>query len=441
MPAYHTHAAILSTGDEVVLGQIQDRNAGWLAQQLVNLGIMPVQHAAVPDDLNVLASTIRRLAEAAPLLIMSGGLGPTDGDLTRAALAQVLNCEQVTDEHATQWLTDMLAKRGRQMTGRQARQTQRPALATCLPNAFGTAPGLHAQIPVAAPHTICDIFCLPGPPGEMHPMVQDQVLPQLRTDPSTTIRTRLLHIIGVAEADAVTRLGTMTKRDRADAGDKPLVGITASGGILTLRIRYEGRRAPSQADALIDADEAEARRILGIHVIARDEQTLAAAALAELAATRSTLAVAESCTGGMLSALLTDVPGSSANFLGGWITYGNEAKVRDLGVSTKVITKHGAVSREVASALATGALHRSGATHALAITGIAGPNGGTPDKPVGTVWIALARSTNVDTRCFLIPGNREDVRGRAARTALAMLLFALRGQPAGEPGLLWQTKN
>ncbi len=440
MTPFHSHAAILSTGDEVVLGQILDRNSQWLASQLVDLGVMPTQLAAVPDDLDALTAAIRRLAEAAPLVVMTGGLGPTEGDLTRPALARVLGCEQVVDQTALADLRAMLERRGRVMSERQARQAQRPDLARCLPNALGTAPGLHARVPVAADHGYCDVFCLPGPPGELRPMWAGQVVPALRLRPGHIVRTRLLQIVGVPEADAVTRLGDLTKRDRAAAGDRPLVGITASGGVLTLRMRYEGGADPARAEALLDSDEAAVRAALGDHVVARSPATLVSAVLDELAARNRTLAVAESCTGGGLGGLITEVPGASAAFAGGWITYSNALKSSLLGVDPALIERHGAVSGEVASAMASGALQRAPADHALAISGVAGPAGGSSDKPVGTIWIAhAAKGAPADARRFVIPGDREDIRARAARTALAMLWFHLKTGGPG-PALLWQAR-
>jgi nicotinamide-nucleotide amidase len=459
----HTHAAILSTGDEIVLGQLQDSNARWFAERLTAAGIVPRVIEAVGDDLETLARTIRRLADECPLLIMSGGLGPTDGDLTRPALARVLGDELVLDDAADRALAEKLASRGRSMTDRLRRQAFRPARAACLPNRFGTAPGLYAQVPVSTPaasaasdrtgvggvggvstHRVCEVFCLPGPPGELRPMFDAEVRPRLRPDPARAVRTRLLQVIALAESDAVQRLGELTKRDR-----QPLVGVTASGGQLTVRIRYEGP-AGDGADAAMTETEQVVRRALEPHVFGRDEQTLPEMVLAALrpgedaaGAAPQSLVVAESCTGGLLGRLLADVPGASDVFQGGWITYANRAKEQHLGVPGTLIEQHGAVSAAVARAMALGAIERSGADHALAITGVAGPGGGSEQKPVGLVYVAHARrqgpaGPEAQVRRLLIPGDREDVRNRAARSALALLWFALKGQPAGQPPLLWE---
>ncbi|MBY0313651.1 MAG: hypothetical protein K2W85_16425, partial [Phycisphaerales bacterium] len=239
-PAYHDRAVIISSGDEIITGQLLDTNARFFAKSLVDKGVLPASFVTVPDERAEIAQAIRSACAKAPLVILSGGLGPTDGDLTRHALADAVGGEAgggggealVIDDDARLQITAMLEKRGRPVTERQLRQAYRPTSASCLPNAFGTAPGLHAIVRVDGRSS--DVFCLPGPPGELRPMWATQVLPRLRLDPSRVVMTRLLHIVGVPEAEAVQRLGDLTKRTRM-----PLVGITASGGILTLRIRWE----------------------------------------------------------------------------------------------------------------------------------------------------------------------------------------------------------
>jgi nicotinamide-nucleotide amidase len=490
-PHTHDRAAILASGDEIITGQLLDTNSRWIAQRLVDRGILPVEHLTVPDDRPAIVEALRRAAAKAPLVIISGGLGPTEGDLTRAALAEATADTLVTDDAAVAAITAMLARRGREVTDRQLRQAQRPSNSVTLPNAFGTAPGLHATLRDAHGGT-ADVFCLPGPPGELKPMWLAEVEPRLRPPPGRAVATRLLHIVGVPEADAVTRLGDLTRRDPAPG--TPLVGITASAGVLTLRLRVTDAPTPDEAEAALDQAEAYARRALGDHVFARADPSsgqkitsagnpadgpglrvgprattttpgsggsggagggmeltgvehLAREILELLKARARTLAVVESCTGGGLGELLTRIPGASAAFLGGHITYANALK-EALGVRPVTLRDHGAVSRETASEMAAAGLRATGATHCLAITGIAGPEGGTPIKPVGTVHIALATAPApgappaVDARRFLITGDREDIRRRAATSALAMLYFTLATPaapvPRPTPKLLWQ---
>jgi nicotinamide-nucleotide amidase len=452
----HDKAVIISTGDELMTGQLQDSNARWLSERLVELGILTVEHIAVGDDSTDLFEAIHRAARRAPLVVMSGGLGPTDGDLTREELCRATGDTLVLDPGLRAELEARFAKRGRALTARQERQAYRPSKATALPNELGTAPGLAARLGVDSPWKWSQVFCLPGPPSELRPMFEREVVPRLSPPPGRVVLTRLLHVIGLAEADCVDRLGELTRRDRT-----PLVGITASGGILTIRIRYEGggaggdsagEDARHKALRRVDETERTIRGILGDHVLPTDAQgrsgveCLSASILADLGERSRTLAVVESCTGGMLGEMITAIPGSSAAFRGGYITYSNDLKV-NLGVDAGAIARLGAVSPEVASQMALRGLERSGAHFCLALTGIAGPDGGTAAKPVGTVHIGLASreigagASAAGARHFVFSGDREDVRRRACVSAMAMLHFALRGCPAGEPRLLWEAPS
>lgn len=421
----HHRAAIVSSGDEIMLGQLQDTNARWIAEQLVSMGIKPVEFASVGDDAAQIAATLDRLSGSVPLIIMTGGLGPTEGDLTRSGLALSLGDTLVVDEQAHAELDAKLRARGRVMTDAQARQATRPSRAMCIPNPIGTAPGLHAVLPLSSGRsTPCDIVCLPGPPNELNPMWPGVATTLLRPPTGLVIVTRLLTVVGIAESDLVKRLGPLMFRDRV-----PLIGVTASDGVLTIRIRCESEPDAARARSLVDGDAAEIVRQLGPNVVSDRGVTLPAAVIEMLRQRAQTLTTVESCTGGMLGQMLTDVPGSSAAYVGGWVTYSNELKATLVGVEKGLIAEHGAVSEPVARAMALGGLERSGADAALAITGVAGPDGGTPAKPVGTVWVALAsrwapgESVSVDARKLSIPGARADVRRRAAGAALALLWF------------------
>jgi nicotinamide-nucleotide amidase len=431
----HTHAAILSTGDELVMGQLQDSNTRWLAERLTDRGIRVVEAAVMGDDLDGLVKTLSRLCGIAPLVVMSGGLGATDGDLTRQAICGLTDDRLIADDKLAADLRAYLNARGREVSERQLRQAQRPSLATPLPNRVGTAPGLLAVTGGT------DIVCLPGPPGELRPMWRDHVEPLLRSDPARAVRAHLLYAVGIPEADAADRLRTLTARGRDIT-----VNLTASGGVLTVRARAEGEQN-ADLSARFEAALAQVRSQLGDRCIAESPasdapagERLSAAAIDALKAAGRTLTTVESCTGGMLGQMLTAIPGSSAAYLGGGVTYSNELKTLLAGVPAQTIQDHGAVSRETATAMAVGGLAAMRADHVLAVTGIAGPDGGSIEKPVGTVWIALASrsagSPSVDARCFRFTGDRHDVRLRACTTAIIMLLFALKRT---EPGrLLWQ---
>ena len=448
MASAHDRVVIISTGDEIVVGQLLDTNSKFLAEKLVGVGVLPVEHVTVPDELPAIVETLRRACKEAPLVIMSGGLGPTDGDLTRHALAALLGEKLVLDAGARAQLAGLLARRGREMTARQERQAFRPESAKCMANEFGTAPGLHAVVRSGAVHVNSDVFCLPGPPGELRPMFERQVLTVLRPLVGRVVVTRLLHVVGVPEADCVDRLGDLTRRDR-----NPLVGVTASSGVLTVRIRYDGDLAREAAAALVDQAEAKVEQALGDHLFAKGEgpgvEMLARTLLGLLTAKGRTLSVVESCTGGMLGQMLTAIPGASASFVGGEITYSDGVK-KVLGVSGATLEAHGAVSAETCREMAERGLERFGSDYAIAITGIAGPDGGSERKPLGTTFVGVAgrgkggevgeaggRETG-DVRRFLFTGGREDVRRRACVTAMAMLYFSLRGRHPGGPKLLWQ---
>lgn len=423
----HARAAVLSVGDELTLGQTLDTNSQWLSQRLASLGISVACHMTVPDDLDAQTRALRDLAGRVDLLICSGGLGPTADDLTRQAIAGALGEELVEDPASLEQVREFFRSRGREMPAINAVQAQRPSSATSLANPVGTAPGLHAILRFEG-HA-CDLFCLPGPPKEMMPMFEAQVLPRLRL-PSSTLITRAIHTVGIGESDLAMRLGSLMARDRM-----PLIGTTASGGVVSVRLRYAGPLGQEEAAALLDRDERAVRSLAGPHAFGAGETTLAETVVHTMRSRHRTLALAESCSGGRLAGLITDVPGSSAVFLSGWVTYSNQAKVRDLGVDEALLAigGPGAVSHETACAMARGALARSGATNALGVTGIAGPSGGSMEKPVGTVHVALASrgdvEVRVDSRRFQLPGDRASVRDWSSTCALAMLWLHLAGAP------------
>ncbi|MBL8745167.1 MAG: CinA family nicotinamide mononucleotide deamidase-related protein [Phycisphaerae bacterium] len=436
----HSAAAILSIGDELAFGQKLDTNSQWLADRLTSLGISVREHVTVADDLSRHVETLERLAACFPLVISTGGLGPTADDLTRTALSRLMREELVEDRDALEHIRAMMEQRGRAMTDLQRSQALRPRSAVVLNNPNGTAPGMWGSVSVTGgPHERCDVFCLPGPPGEMKPMFERLVIPRLRPVAGRVVRTRALHCLGIGEGDLAKRLGALMSRER-----NPLVGTTASGGVVTIRIRYEGRSEP--AEQAMGETIALARRAGDPFVFGEEDETIESSVLGLLRARRERLVVAESCTGGGLGELFSRTPGSSEVLVGGWITYSNEMKSAQLGVPEELIRRHGAVSEEVATAMARGALRAAesagGAHHALAVTGIAGPGGGSDAKPTGTVFIARASAGDgaaggsVEVRRFLISGSRADVRDRSTKLALMMLRFHLLGLDV--PRVLWQ---
>ncbi|MEI6970664.1 MAG: competence/damage-inducible protein A [bacterium] len=406
-------AVILSTGDELVLGQNVDTNSAWISSQLSAHGVMSLYHKTVGDDAAAVAMAICEASRAAELVILTGGLGPTMDDVTRPALAAALGTKLVLDRQALKHIRTFFRKLNRTCPVANEVQALCPVGAALLCNNWGTAPGIRAKLGQAL------FLAFPGVPYEMRNMFHCYVVPLLAGRTGRTILTEAIVTFGAGESMVAEQLGTLMRRDR-----NPLVGTTVSEGIVTVRIRSAG---VSQAQAMkrLAATVASIERRLGDLVIGHGVVSLPAVVGALLKARNMTVATAESCTGGLVAKMLTDVPGSSAWYRGGWVAYSNSMKEAQLGVPGSVLLRYGAVSEQAAKAMAEGALRRSGADFALSTTGVAGPGGGSSRKPVGTVWLALASERSgqvaVTTRLVRFPAEREIVRGYAARTALNML--------------------
>lgn len=405
-------AWIISIGTELTLGQCVDTNAGWLARELAGLGIRCERHVTVPDESSAIRDAFQQAATTSDLIVATGGLGPTDDDLTRAALAQAAGVELVTDADSVEQIRGFFTRRGREMPERNQVQALRPRTARAIANICGTAPGIRMEFN----GTPC--YVLPGVPSEMETMFRASVAPELGVATAgRVLRHRALRCFGLHEAGIGERL-----RDLMAAGRNPTVGTTAELGVISVRINADGETEQA-AESLLDATEAEVCRRLGSVVFGRDADTLASVVGAKLAARGETLSTAESCTGGLIAKLLTDVPGSSAYFAGGAVTYANELKEKLLGVPSGLLSTVGAVSEPVVRAMARGAQDAFGSTYALAVTGIAGPAGGTAEKPVGLVFLGLATPAGVSA-CemrFGSDSSRSVIRERAARTALNLL--------------------
>jgi nicotinamide-nucleotide amidase len=426
-------AAILSIGDELTLGQSLDTNAAWLAARLAERSVITTEHRTVADDRNAIGASISALSSSADVLIITGGLGPTADDLTREALRDVVSPDQelVEDRAAAAQLREWFGTRGRAMPPLNARQALRPVNMQCLSNANGTAPGLSGRLGQ------CLVFALPGPPREMQPMFLRHVVPAvnaLKPTDETVLLTARVHEYGMGESDAAQRLGSMMDRNR-----NPLVGTTVSDSIVTAHIRAAGPRIA--AISQLEKITAEIERAWQPFAFGREDATLSESVGTLLRKHDRKLVTAESCTGGGIGKAIVDRAGSSEYYLGGWVCYSNQMKSDQLGVPPAMIEQHGAVSPEVACAMARGALIHSRATDSLAITGIAGPDGGTPAKPVGTVHIARGErvqdTIHATSRHFCFSGDREVVRDRAVKSALQMLRFALLMVPP-QTSLLWQ---
>lgn len=438
-------AAILAVGDELVLGEKLDTNSQWLSRRLGDIGLLVAEHRTVPDDLETIASAMVHLVGAADVVIVGGGLGPTADDLTRQGLSRALEIltgnphPLVEDLAAVDAIRAFFDRTGRVMPEANRVQALRPQHAEGLPNNNGTAPGMLARVNVGGRERL--IACLPGPPREMRPMFEDAIGPVLETIPGVVhAQLRVAQVFGLGESELASRIADLMRRE-----NNPVVGTTASSGLVTCRIRVEPSRPVlgpySASDPLTAVEEALARidEASAGYVASHEPHTISRTLLQEAARAGKTIATAESCTGGLLGELLTAEPGSSATYLGGWVTYGNAMKVDQLGVPRHDLEAFGAVSAQVAAAMAQGAAARSGADLALSVTGIAGPDGGTSEKPVGTVWIGCATDgLPARCRCFRFAGDRESIRRWSANTALFIGLLALRGQ--GDQSLLREVR-
>ncbi len=410
---------IVSVGAELLSGQCIDTNAAWLSAELGRFGVRVVQHITVGDDASDLARSLRDAWDRSDLVLITGGLGPTVDDVTREAMAAATNRPLAEHPEALAQITAMFQRWKRPVTDADRTQAQIPRGCEPIPNLRGTAPGIR----------LCDegkeLIALPGVPSEMKEMFHTMVRPivQSKMGEACTRSARLL-CSGMSEAKIGELLEDLMGRNR-----NPLIGTTASEGVITVRIQAWGAN-PAEAERLLDADVSEVRRRLGRSVFGQEDDTLAVALGRRLIQLGKTLATAESCTGGLLAKQLTDVPGSSAYFLRGYVTYSNEAKTALLDVPAALIEAKGAVSEAVARAMAGGCRTAAGTDLALSITGIAGPTGGTPpDKPIGLVYVGLADSERVETKRLLLGDylTRSEIRERACKAALNLVRLRLLG--------------
>lgn len=407
---------ILSVGDELVTGQTHDTNAPWLAQQLSAQGLTVTGMAVAPDQNDALINSIRHACDEADVLIITGGLGPTEDDRTRYAIADLLAVPLVEDAASLRDIEAFFSSLGRQMSAANRVQAALPQGARAIRNTCGTAPGIRAT------YRGTPIFALPGVPHEMRVMFTQSVAPEIAGAVGRRyFATRTLFTHGIGESDLGERIRDMMARDR-----NPAVGTTAKQGVIGVRIYARGA-TDDEARSLLDRDVQELRGRLGHLVFGVDDDRLSAAVAELLREKRRTIATAESCTGGWLAKQLTDIPGSSAYFLSGIACYSNEAKINLLNVPRELIERHGAVSAEVAESLAIRCRERAASDYTLSITGIAGPEGGTPEKPVGLVYIGLADAAGCEVSRHLFGEfrTRDEIRERSCTTALNRLRLRL----------------
>ncbi len=406
-------AAVLAIGDELVGGRTVDTNSAYLSERLAARGIHVVTHVTVGDDRAAIAGAVTDAAAQAGVVLITGGLGPTEDDLTRQGLADAMGVELVLNDACLAEIEAFFHERGRQMVPTNRIQAMLPAGAAPLDNRLGTAPGIAATLAGAS------VFVMPGVPHEMREMFDTQIAPRL-PDGAGAIVQHIVHTYGQGESDVGATLRDLMQRDA-----NPVVGTTVAAGVVSVRVTARAE-SPELADELSRGTVAEVRRRLGDLVIGEDDETIASVVGAMLRRCGQTLATAESCTGGLIGERITDVPGASEYFLGGGVCYANDVKRDVLGVGQGLLDEHGAVSEPVAAAMAAGCRERLGSDWAISTTGIAGPAGGTENKPVGLVYIALAGPAGTDVHRHVFPGTRTFIRRRAALAALNYLRLALR---------------
>lgn len=407
-------AEIVSVGTELLMGQIVNTDAQFLARRLAALGITMYRQSTVGDNPGRVKEAVREALSRADLVITTGGLGPTEDDLTKEMVAEALGLPMVRHDEVVEGIRRYFESTGREMTPNNLRQADFPEGARLMPNRKGTAPGCIAEKDGKR------VAVLPGPPHELIDMYEQQLEPYLLSLSDQVIASRFLHIVGVGESIVETRLMDLFH------WESPTLALYCAPGEVTARLTVRCGKDVDPAP-LLEPLEKEIRARMGESVYAEGlDASMPKTVVEMLAARNETVSVAESLTGGMLASRLVDVPGASAVLGESYVTYANEAKERLLGVSGETLRAHGAVSEQCAREMAEGCRRASGADWALATTGIAGPDGGTPEKPVGTVYIACAGRQGVVVKALKLRGDRTRVRSMTCLYAMDLLRVSMK---------------
>ncbi|HET6440038.1 MAG TPA: competence/damage-inducible protein A [Anaeromyxobacter sp.] len=403
---------ILATGDELLTGQLLDTNSTWLMDRIWELGLMARRKTLVGDDRADLAAAIRETTGRADLVVMSGGMGPTEDDLTAESVAAVLDVPLDLHEPSLRAIEERFRRFGRAMTPNNAKQARFPRGAEVIPNRFGTAPGFSVRVGRG------EVVCLPGVPAEFKGMCEEWLLPHLAGRLVQVPAAGMVKLFGVPESHADHQMRPIMD-DPTSAGVR--FGYRAHWPEVHVKWTVPGADAPARAERI----RARVREVFGDAVFGEGRDELPELVVERLRTRGERVALAESCTGGLLAQLVTEVPGASAVLDLGVVAYADFVKQRLLGVADAVLAAHGAVSEPVARAMAEGARRLGGATFGVGITGIAGPSGGTPEKPVGTVHLALAGPSATQAVARLYRGDRPRIRRQAAFEALNLLRLAM----------------
>jgi nicotinamide-nucleotide amidase len=405
-------AEVITIGDEILIGQVVNSNAAWMSDALTGLGIMVSRHMSIADDFDDIIQMLMETENRADLVIMTGGLGPTSDDITKTTLAEYFNCQLVENQEALDRIRAFLSRRNVQMNRLNRAQAMLPDNCILIPNRYGTATGMWFS------RHETQYISLPGVPYEMESMMSGYILPRLKKQyklPSIVHRTLLVH--GIAES----QLAGMLEEFESTLPQEVKLAYLPSPGRVRLRLTSGGEDEKEVRARIQDQIDRLLPYIPGGHFFGYEDEQLERIVGALLRRHKKTLALAESCTGGTISEMITSVPGSSSYFLGAVIAYSNDVKTSVLGVSETSLNDHGAVSRQVVEQMAEGIRNRFGADYSIATSGIAGPDGGTADKPVGTTWIAVASERRTQSALFNLGEHRGRNIQKASMTGLNML--------------------
>jgi nicotinamide-nucleotide amidase len=403
-------AEIIAVGSELLTPFRTDTNSLWLTDKLNSVGIEVKLKTIVGDDDARLEETIRDALKRSGVVVLTGGLGPTEDDITRKIAARALSRRLSLDEKVLEDIKARFLHWGRKMPDINARQAMVVEGAEVLPNPNGTAPGMYVE------HEGRVVVLLPGPPREMKPMFESHVLARLSERAGgVRVARRVLRVAGMGESAVDERIAPVYTQYK-----NPQTTILFNNTEIEIHLTAQGK-TEQEAELLLDGLAGQIEERLGHAIFAFRGETMEEVVGLRLAVNGFTVAAAESCTGGLVAHRLTEVPGSSNYFMEGVVTYSNEAKTRLLGVPAELIERHGAVSAEVAEAMAEGVKRRAATDFGLAVTGVAGPGGGTPEKPVGLVYISLADDAHTEHRRVMLPGDRHLIRWRASQAALDLL--------------------
>lgn len=400
---------IICVGSEILFGDIVNTNTQYLSQRLTDLGIFVYHQSVVGDYENDLIDAIKQALSRSDVILFTGGLGPTSDDITKETVAKVLGQTLILDQAIAADLEVFFKSRGYNMTQNNLKQAMVPEGGVVLTNNNGTAPGIYWN------YDNKHIAVLPGPPREMKPMFEEMLVPILKQHLDRIIVSKTLKLIGIGESEASSKIQHII-----DASENPIIAPYAKDSEVHFRITAEGIEDYTCRELVMEA-ETKIRAILGDYVYTDDQRSLTEVVVDLLIENQRTISLAESCTGGLISAAIVDVSGASKVFMEGCVTYSNEAKVRTLNVQTETLAKHGAVSEAVACEMAEGVRVMAGTDIGIGITGIAGPDGGTKEKPVGLVHLCISVKGEKHVYKFNLSGNRQKVRDNAAKRALIQL--------------------